>query len=126
MDSLRILIVDDIFTNRLLLSELIKTTGNEAVSVENGEEAIRALNEQEFHLVFMDVEMPVMNGIETTDYIRNKMPSPHNGIPIIALTAHDPEVFFEDYEDAGFDEMITKPYSAEKIRGVIDRLLQAG
>jgi CheY-like chemotaxis protein len=119
MANLRILVVDDIFTNRYLLSELIKMTGNEVVLAENGEEAINILETEEIHMVFMDIEMPVMNGIETTHHIRNNMPSPLNVIPIIALTAHNPELFFEDFSDVGFDELITKPYSVEKIKAKI-------
>lgn len=119
---LRILVVDDIHTNRYLLSELIKLTGNEAVLAENGEEAIEILNSQKIHMVFMDIEMPVMNGIETTQYIRNKLPPPLNAIPVIALTAHNPEIFFEDYSDVGFDELVTKPYSVEKIKAKIREL----
>ncbi|MCP4311596.1 MAG: response regulator [Bacteroidetes bacterium] len=120
MGKLRILIVDDIFTNRYLLSELVKTTGNEVVIAKNGKEAINILEEEEIDLIFMDIEMPVMNGIETTIYIRNKMPYPKNALPIIALTAHNPELFFEDYSDVGFDELITKPYSVEKIKAKIN------
>lgn len=116
---LRILVVDDIYTNRYLLSELIRLTGNEAVLAENGEEAIEILKSQKIHVVFMDIEMPVMNGVETTQYIRNEMPSPLNAIPVIALTAHNPEIFFEDYSEAGFDELITKPYSVSKIKAKI-------
>ena len=116
---LKILVVDDIYTNRHLLSELIKLTGNVAVLAENGQEAIDILKTEEIHMVFMDIEMPVMNGVETTEYIRNKLPSPLNAIMVIALTAHNPDIFFEDYSDAGFDELITKPYSAEKIRSII-------
>jgi CheY-like chemotaxis protein len=119
---LRILVVDDIYTNRYLLSELIKLTGHEAISAENGEQAIEILKSQKIHMVFMDIEMPVMNGIETTQYIRNKMDAPLNAIPIIALTAHNPELFFEDYSDVGFDELVTKPYSVEKIRAKIIEL----
>jgi len=119
---LRILVVDDIYTNRYLLSELIKLTGHEAISVENGEEAIEILKSQEIHMIFMDIEMPVMNGIETTQYIRKEMAAPLNAIPIIALTAHNPEMFFEDFSDVGFDELITKPYSVEKIRAKISEL----
>lgn len=122
MANLKILVVDDIFTNRYLLSELIKMTGNEAILSENGEEAIEILKNEDIHMVFMDIEMPVMNGIETTRYIRNEMPSPLNVIPIIALTAHNPELFFEDYSDVGFDELITKPYSVEKIKEKIRNL----
>jgi len=116
---LKILVVDDIYTNRYLLSELVKLTGNVAVLAENGQEAIDILTKEEIHMVFMDIEMPVMNGVETTQYIRNKLPSPLNAITVIALTAHNPELFFEDYSDAGFDELITKPYSVEKIRDII-------
>lgn len=123
MEPIRILVVDDIATNRLLLSELIRSTGNEVVLVDNGEKAIEALKQQEFHLVFMDIEMPVMNGIETTNYIRNEMGYPLNAIPIIALTAYNPVNFFEDYSEAGFDELITKPYSVTKIREKIRDLL---
>ena len=116
---LRILVVDDIFTNRYLLSELIKLTGHEAVLAEDGQQAIDILTSEKIHMVFMDIEMPVMNGVETTRYIRNELPSPLNAITVIALTAHNPELFFEDYSDAGFDELITKPYSVEKIRAMI-------
>lgn len=116
MANLRILVVDDIFTNRYLLSELIKLTGNEVVLAENGEEAIQILENEEIHLIFMDIEMPVMNGIETTHYIRNKLSYPKNALPVIALTAHNPDLFFEDFSDVGFDELITKPYSVEKIK----------
>ena len=119
---LRILVVDDIYTNRYLLSELIKLTGNEAIIAENGEQAIEILKSQEIHMVFMDIEMPVMNGIETTLYIRNEMDAPLNAIPIIALTAHNPELISEDYSDVGFDELVTKPYSVEKIRAKINEL----
>jgi CheY-like chemotaxis protein len=116
---LRILVVDDIYTNRYLLSELIRLTGNEAVLAENGEEAIEILKSQKIHVVFMDIEMPVMNGVETTRYIRNELPSPLNAIPVIALTAHNPEIFFEDYSEAGFDELVTKPYSVSKLKAKI-------
>jgi CheY-like chemotaxis protein len=123
MENLRILVVDDIFTNRYLLSELIRMTGNEAILAENGQQAIEVLKNEQIHLVFMDIEMPVMNGIETTQYIRSEMASPLNVIPIIALTAHNPELFFEDFSDVGFDELITKPYSIEKIKEKIQALI---
>lgn len=120
MANLRILVVDDIYTNRYLLAELIRMTGNEAILAENGAQALEILQRETIHMIFMDIEMPVMNGIETTSHIRNKLPSPLNVIPVIALTAHNPELFFEDYSDAGFDELITKPYSVDKIRSRIE------
>ena len=116
MANLRILVVDDIYTNRYLLSELVKMTGNEVVLAENGQQAIEILENERIDIIFMDIEMPVMNGIETTRHIRTKLLPPLNGLPVIALTAHNPEMFFEDYADAGFDELITKPYSVKKVK----------
>lgn len=123
MARLKILVADDIYSNRLLLKELIKTTGNECVLVDDGEKAIKMLDKESFNLVLMDIEMPVMNGIEAINHIRNEMKFPLNAIPIIALTAHNPDLFFEDYKDVGFDELLTKPYSVEKLRAKINAII---
>jgi len=122
MKKLRILIVDDIFTNRLLLSELIKTLGHESFQAENGKEAIEILESKEIDLILMDIEMPVMNGLETCEHIRNKMNGEKSVTTIVALTAHNPNLFFEDFSDAGFDELLTKPYSLDKIVELINNL----
>lgn len=119
MDFMRVLVVDDIFTNRLLLAEIIEASGNEVVLVENGQEAIDLLSKQEFHLIFMDIEMPVMDGVKATRYIRDNMPQPLNVIPIIAITAHDTSQYFEKFSDAGFTDLISKPYSVENILSVL-------
>ena len=121
---MRILIVDDIFTNRLLLVELLKTLGHEYKQAENGKEAIEALESEPFDLVLMDIEMPVMNGLETIVYIREKLAYPENKIPIVALTAHNPQLFFEDFKDVGFDRLLTKPYSMEKLSVIINDLVK--
>ncbi|SDC86257.1 response regulator [Williamwhitmania taraxaci] len=117
-----ILVVDDIFVNRLLLTEILKKIPATYAQADNGKKAIELLSKEKFDAIFMDIEMPVMNGLETTRYIREKLPSPINKIPIIALTAHNPQNFFSDFEDAGFDELITKPYSIEKIARVVESI----
>jgi two-component system, response regulator, stage 0 sporulation protein F len=116
---MRILIVDDLVANRVLLSEIISLTGFESVCVRNGKEAIDILLNQHFDVVLMDIEMPVMNGFETTKYIRNKMSEPLSKIPILAITAHDPNMFFEEYKDVGFNNLVTKPYTVEKIKNLM-------
>ena len=67
--------------------------------------------------------MPVMNGIETTKYIREKLNSPKSTMPIVALTAHNPDDFFETFEKAGFDDLITKPYLLDKISRTVSKVL---
>jgi CheY-like chemotaxis protein len=117
--KLNILIVDDIFTNRLLLSEIIRDLGHKYKEVENGKTAIEALENDHFDLVLMDIEMPVMNGLETTKYIRTNAPFKLRDIPVIALTAHNPNLFFDDFKDIGFSQLLTKPYSIQKIQNII-------
>ncbi len=119
---MRILIVDDILTNRLLLAEVLRKLEFEFDQVGNGKEAIEALEKQDYDLVFMDIEMPVMNGLETTVFIREKMPFPKNKTAIVALTAHNPQMFFDDFRDVGFDLLMTKPYSIEKILTIIKEM----
>ena len=119
---MRILVVDDIFSNRLLLTEILQNLEVEYDEVENGKEAIEALQQQDYDIVLMDIEMPVMNGLETTRYIRDNFPAPKNRIFIAALTAHNPELFFEDFRDVGFDELLAKPFSLEKISSLIAKV----
>jgi two-component system, response regulator, stage 0 sporulation protein F len=120
---LRVLIVDDLVVNRVLLREIVKEIGYEYVLVENGREALSKLSSEHFDMILMDVEMPVMNGLETTRYIRNNLQPPLCNIPIIAITAHNPKIFFEDFRDVGFNEILTKPYSAIKIKELISSFL---
>lgn len=118
----RILIVDDIFTNRLLLSEIVGDLGHEYLEADNGKKALDLLLANDIDIVFMDIEMPVMNGLETTRNIRETLPVAKRKTPVVALTAHNPDLFFEDYHDAGFDQLLTKPYSINKITSVIDEI----
>jgi CheY-like chemotaxis protein len=121
---MRALIVDDIFTNRLLLAEILRNLEIEFDEVENGREALDYIQKGGYDLVLMDIEMPVMNGLETTMYIRQKLPYPLNKIFIIALTAHNPQLFFEDFKDVGFDQLLTKPYNIQKISALVEEVRQ--
>jgi len=120
----KILIVDDIFSNRLLLSSALEALGIYSKSVNDGQAAINTLESEEFGLVFMDIEMPVMNGLETVRYIRNKMVAPVKDIPVVALTAHNPSEYGHEIENAGFTEILTKPYSIEKLQNIISKYLK--
>ncbi len=112
---MRTLIVDDIFTNRLLLAEILSNLEIEFDEVEDGKQAIEAIKNTDYDLVLMDIEMPVMNGLETTIYIRKNLPYPKNQTFVVALTAHNPELFFEDFKDVGFNHLLLKPYNIDKI-----------
>jgi len=117
----RILVVDDLVMNRILLREILTELHYDFVLAENGKKAIECLESEQVDVILMDIEMPVMNGIETTRHIRSNLPPPASNVPIVALTAHNPRIFFEDFRDVGFDAILTKPYSIEKLREIILR-----
>lgn len=123
MKSYQILVVDDIVINRILLAEIIKEAGSECLQADNGKQAIEMLRRQPIDLILMDIEMPVMNGFETVKQIRNNFKEPLSKMPIIAITAHDPNSFFDEYQNAGFSELITKPYTVKKVTRIIDKFL---
>ena len=119
----KILIVDDIFSNRLLLSSTLDSIGIASKTVENGQKAIELLQVDDFGMVLLDIEMPVMNGIETAKYIREEMTDVYNKLPIIALTAHNPDEYGGRINEAGFNEILSKPYSVEKLGNIIEKYL---
>jgi CheY-like chemotaxis protein len=118
---MRVIVADDYYTNRLLVSEILKDLGHEFIEAENGQEALDALeSNDDIDLVLMDIEMPVMNGVEAMKYIRERMFYPKNAIPIIALTAHNPGMFREEMTGMGFNRMLVKPYSIRKIEELLE------
>jgi len=118
-----LLVVDDIFVNRILLKEIISEIKCDCKLAANGKEAIQHLETFTFDLVLMDIEMPVMNGLETTKYIRTQMKPSISKMPIVALTAHNPNDFFEEFSLAGFDELLTKPYLIIKIQQMVEKFV---
>jgi CheY-like chemotaxis protein len=117
---MNVLIVDDIMLNRILLGELIKKLGYTCKQAQNGKEALELVTSGGFDIVLMDIEMPVMNGIEATRSIR-QLAGDRGKTPVIALTAHNPDDFMEEYSSAGFNELITKPYLLDKVDRVIKK-----
>lgn len=117
--NFNLLIVDDIIMNRMLLKEITLEFASNVMEAENGKRAIQIIRDHKVDLIFMDIEMPVMNGLETTRYIRNEMEHPYCDIPIVALTAYNPADFFADYKKEDFNELLTKPYSIQKVINVL-------
>jgi CheY-like chemotaxis protein len=112
---MKILITDDLFTNRMQIAMLVKSLGWKCDQASNGDEAIAMIIKNNYDLVLMDIEMPGRNGLETTRYIRDHLPGKSATVPVIAITAHDPDSYFSDFRQYGFDGFIAKPLTKEKL-----------
>ncbi len=113
-----IMVVDDDPINMMLISEVLKRMGFEIIQMQNGKEVIESLPHYDPVLIFMDVNMPEMNGYTTTRIIR-KMQTSHSKIPIIALTADAMKGDKERCLDAGMNKYISKPFKLEEIEAVL-------
>ncbi len=132
--KLRILLVEDNLVNQKLAAKILEKRGHRVVVAGNGKIAINEIQKMDFHVVLMDVQMPVMDGFAATRAIRNltiefhdnegksfRRKHPAAGIPIIAMTAHAMKGDREKCLAAGMDDYVTKPIKAETLFPVIEK-----
>ncbi|KUL26575.1 response regulator [Chlorobium limicola] len=116
-----ILLVEDNPVNQQIALLMLKKYGLHANLAGNGKEALKAVEHQPYDLVFMDIQMPVMDGIEATRLIRKK--TSENSIPIIALTAHTMQEDRAKCYEAGMNGFLTKPLHYEELELVLKKWL---
>ena len=101
--SLSILVVDDDELNQRMMRLLLKRDGHLVECASNGAEAFNAVKSKDYDIVLMDLQMPIMDGYETTQNIRELEKVSYNKAYIIALTAHNTEAFKLKCYDSGMD-----------------------
>ena len=121
--GLRILLAEDNLVNRKVASSLLEKQGHRVRSAENGEVALAALARETFDIILMDVQMPVLDGLEATQRIRESELVNGGHIPIIALTAHALAGDRQRCIDAGMDGYVTKPIRAAQLFSAIERVI---
>jgi signal transduction histidine kinase/ActR/RegA family two-component response regulator len=119
-----LLVAEDNKTNQMLISLLLDDYGIDYEIVENGKEALEAFKASAYDLVFMDVNMPVMGGVESTKAIRAyESDSSRKQTPIIALTANVMSEDREIYEASGMNDHLAKPIETDQLEKVLTRYL---
>ncbi len=118
-EPLKILVADDNVVNQKLIQRMLQKFGHQATVVANGEEALRAGARECFDLILMDVQMPVMDGLEATRILRAHATGAAPRTPIVALTAHAMKQDIDSCLEAGMDQVLTKPIDAAKLAKVL-------
>lgn len=122
----RLFVVEDNELNMEIIKEILESLGAQVITAYNGKEAVELFEKSEegyFDFIFMDIQMPIMNGYEATRELRNLNRKDAKEIPIVAMTAN---AFAEDIQkskNAGMNEHITKPLDIEQIIGVLYKYL---
>ena len=116
-----ILVAEDAPLNQEIISLLLKRFGHQVAIVENGAEAVEAVTSRHYDLVLMDMQMPVMDGIEAVRRIR-ALAGPAGRVPVVALTANVLPEEIERCRQAGMQGHLAKPIDPDRLVDEIDRL----
>mgnify|MGYP001313237851 CR=1 FL=1 len=114
-----ILVAEDNLVNQEICSAILEHLGCRVQIVSNGREAVDAVAQTRYDLVFMDYQMPEMDGIEATRHIRERERELLEHTPIIALTAHAMEGYREHCMEQGMDDYLAKPFTMEAMNGIL-------
>ncbi len=119
----RILVVEDNRINREVAIGRLNAMGYQVSVAENGERALELVSNDNFDLIFMDCQMPILDGYQTTKRIRQQEAFSKERVPIIAMTAHVLPGDVEACRKAGMDDYIAKPFKTEQLQEMIQRWL---
>jgi len=121
---LRVLLAEDNAVNQKVATGILADQGHEIRVVNNGREAVAAVAHEAFDVILMDVQMPVMSGVEATGTIREAERQTGRHVPIVAMTAHAMKGDRERFLAAGMDEYVSKPLRAEEMLAAIARAIR--
>ncbi|MFT3936971.1 MAG: ATP-binding protein [Chitinophagaceae bacterium] len=120
----RVLVAEDVELNQFLAKHIMQGWGFDVTIAENGQKAVQALEEADYDLVLMDIQMPEMDGITATQHIRKMPNSGKATIPIIALTANALKGDSDTYINAGMNDYLSKPFTEASLFAIIKQNLE--
>ncbi len=124
--SLRVLVAEDNSVNQQLASRLLERRGHQVAIAGDGKEALDLLDQTEFDVILMDVQMPAMDGLETTAEIRKREKTTGSYKPIVVMTAHAMKGDRERCFAAGVDAYVNKPFDPAKLISTIEEVASQG
>ncbi len=121
INNIKVLIAEDNPINQKLLARLLQKISIDFTIVSNGEEAVIAFRKDKYDIVFMDIHMPVMDGLEATRLIRNENKSLNYGVKIIAMTANIMKEDLDGFMKIGMNDVMTKPFTLDDFINMVNR-----
>jgi PAS domain S-box-containing protein len=115
LNGIKVLIVEDNFFNQILAAKILENWHCKIEIADNGIIAIEKVEKNDFDIILMDIQLPEMDGYETTNYIRNKLTAPKSETPIIAMTAHAFSNEIEKCLKSKMNDYISKPFDENKL-----------
>ena len=122
LSHLKILVAEDNSINQMIVKKVFSDWGVAIELADNGKICVDKLRQGKFDIILMDIQMPEMDGNTAARMIRNELGAPHNGIPIMAMTAHATSAEKQKCFDSGMNEYISKPFDPAELKRKIAAL----
>ncbi|MFM1559116.1 MAG: response regulator [Roseibacillus sp.] len=124
--TMKVLLAEDGKANQVVAVRLLERRGHQVTVVENGQDAVNAVNTEDYDIVLMDIQMPVMSGYEASRAIREREVGTGKHVPVVAMTAHAMPGDREECLAAGMDDYISKPIASAELYEVVERFASEG
>lgn len=124
LPGVQVLVVDDNEINRMIAVEMLNPLGMQIDTALDGQQAVEMVQEKEYDLIFMDHQMPVMDGIEAIKAIRSLNGEYYKEVPVIALTANTAKEQQEEYMQAGMSDYLGKPLDMAELYGKVRKWIK--
>ena len=118
----KVLIAEDSSVIQNLTKKILSIQNYEISSVKNGQQVLDALDAEHFDIILLDINMPVMDGIECTEKIRSLDDEVKSKIPIIAITGNARNLSLEEYQEIGINEFLQKPLNFDQLVTLVKEL----
>lgn len=122
MSFKKVLIAEDSSVIQNLAKKILEFQNYEITAVKNGEQVLQILDKDPFDVILMDINMPVMDGMECVKRIRNLSDKVKASIPIVAITGNARNFSADDYKAAGFTELLVKPLNFDALVALVNNL----
>ena len=118
----RVLIAEDSSVIQNLVKKILEFQNFEITAVKNGEQVLQMLQKDHFDIILMDINMPVMDGMESVKAIRALADKDKAKVPVVAITGNARNYSEEEFKEAGFNEVLMKPLNFDKLVMVVKEL----
>lgn len=123
-DSKRVLIAEDSSVIQNLARKILEFQNYEITAVKNGEQVIHLLQKEDFNILLLDINMPVMDGMECVRTVRAMTDPKKANVPVVAITGNAKNYTEEEFKTAGFNDVLVKPLNFDRLVEVVNQLTE--
>ncbi|RRA97698.1 response regulator [Larkinella rosea] len=122
MSTKRVLIAEDSSVIQNLARKILEFQNYDITSVKNGEQVLQILEKEDFSIILLDINMPIMDGMECVRRVRALADKDKAAVPVVAITGNAKNYTEEEFKTAGFNDVLVKPLNFDRLVEVVNQL----